>query len=98
MADVRAEVNYFDPAVGRGRFDLVEPEKMLMPMVAHEVTIRDMREAAPGELSLDGAGFVLARHRSAAARRPEMLDANMTAQAGLPPINRAYYEELLPLI
>ena len=98
MADVRATVNYFDPAVGRGRFDLVEPERMLMPMVPHEVQIRDMRQAPAGELSLDGSGFVLAAHRSAAARRPEMLDANMTAQAGLPPINQAYYEELLPLI
>jgi len=27
-----------------------------------------------------------------------MLDANLVAQNGLPPINRAYYEELLPLI
>jgi hypothetical protein len=27
-----------------------------------------------------------------------MIDTNTTAQPGLPPINRAYYEELLPLI
>jgi hypothetical protein len=96
--DVRAEVNYFDAALERGRFDLVEPERNLMPLEAHQVLIRDMRGAASGELSLDRNGFVLARHLSRAARRPEMAETNLEAQHGLPPINQAYYEELLPLM
>lgn len=41
---------------------------------------------------------MLASHDSRVARRPEMAETNLTAQQGLPPINQAYYEELLPLI
>jgi len=94
---VRATVNYFDPGVARGRFDLVEPERNLMPLDAHEVDVGDMRDAT-GDLSLDRQGFQLASHRSAVARLPEMLDTNVVAQDGLPPVNKAYYDELLPLI
>jgi hypothetical protein len=98
LAAVRARVNYFDSGLPRGRFDLVEPERNLMPLEGHEVQIRDLRAAAPGEVSIERQGFVLASHASHAARSPEMLDTNLTAQGGLPPVNVAYYEELLPLI
>ena len=98
VGDVRGRVNYFDPALVRGRFDLVEPERNLMPLEGHEVLIRDMRGAAPGELSLERQGFVLERHRSRVAALPEMAETNLEAQHGLPAINAAYYEELLPLI
>ena len=96
--DVRAQVNYFDAGLARGRFDLVEPERNLMPLEGHEVVIRDMRAAGPGELSLDRQGFILARHQSRVARLPEMAETNLQAQHGAPPINQAYYEELVPLI
>jgi hypothetical protein len=92
---VTATLNYFDRTTGRGRFDLVEPERNLMPFESHEVTIRDMRGT---DLSIDREGFVLARHQSEHAHLPEMLDTNLVAQNGLPPINRSYYDELLPLI
>lgn len=96
--EVRARVNYFDAGLARGRFDLVEPERNLMPLEGREVAIRDMRSARPGELSLDGSGFVLADHQSRVARLPEMAETNLQAQHGLPAINQAYYEELLPLM
>jgi hypothetical protein len=95
---MRASVNYFDASTPRGRFDLVEPARNLMPMDTQEIAIRDLRTAAPGEVSLAAQGLMLARHESRVARSAEMLDANAVAQPGLPPINRAYYEELLPLI
>jgi hypothetical protein len=98
VAAVRGRVNYFDASLPRGRFDLVQPERNLMPLEGHEVAIRDLRAAAPGEVSIDRQGFVLASHESDVARSPQMLDVNVTAQAGLPPVNRAYYEELTPLI
>jgi hypothetical protein len=94
---VKATLNYFDPNVPRGRFDLVEPERNLMPMEPHEVDIRDMR-AARGAVSIAQQGFLLAQHNSKVARSTEMLDTNLVAQEGLPPINQAYYDELLPLI
>lgn len=94
---VRATLNYFDPAVTRGRFDLVEPARNLMRFEPHEVTIQDIRQA-PQAITLDREGFMLARHASVVARRSEMLDINVVAQDGLPPINHAYYEELVPLI
>ena len=97
-AAVRATVNYFDPHLPRGRFDIVDPERNMMAFEPHEVTIRDMRGAAPGEIGIDRQGFMLASHESRVARRPEMQETNLTAQMGLPPINQAYYEELLPLI
>jgi len=94
---VQATVNYFDPALPRGRFDLVDPALNRMAFEGHEVAIRDLRDA-PGDVSIDRQGFMLASHESRAARRPEMLETNVTAQLGLPPINQAYYDELLPLI
>lgn len=94
---VRATVNYFDPALPRGRFDLIDPDLNRMAFEGHEVAISDMRDA-PGEVSIDRQGFMLASHESRVARRPEMLETNATAQAGLPPINQAYYDEVLPLI
>jgi len=96
--DVRATVNYLDGEAGQPRFDLIEPERNFMPLEGHDVLIRDMRGAAPGEISLDRQGFMLARHASRVARLPEMAETNLEAQHGLPPINRAYYEELLPLM
>ena len=96
--DVRAQVNYFDAALDRGRFDLVEPARNRMPLEGHEVRIRDVRGAEPGEVSLERQGFVLAQHTSRVARLPEMADTNLEAQHGLPAINQAYYEELTPLI
>jgi hypothetical protein len=92
---IEATLNYFDPHVPRGRFDLVEPARNLMRFEAHDVPIRDMRA---GDATIDAEGFLLARHTSHFARRPEMLDTNLVAQDGLPPINQAYYDELLPLI
>jgi hypothetical protein len=94
---LKATLNYFDADVPRGRFDLVEPDKNLMIFAAHEVEIDDMR-GANGAVTMDRQGFMLASHASKVARRPEMLDTNLVAQDGLPPINQAYYEELLPLI
>jgi len=94
---VKATVNYFDPTLARGRFDLVSPELNLMPLEAHEVAIHDMR-AAREVISLDRQGFVLTSHKSRVAHSPEMADTNTVNQVGLPPINKAYYDELLPLI
>jgi hypothetical protein len=81
----------------RGRFDLVDPSLKRMSFEAHEVVIRDMR-AAPSEISIERQGFMLAKHASKVARKPEMAETNLTAQPGMPPINKAYYDELLPLI
>ena len=94
-APVRATVHYFDRELARGRFDLVEPERNLMRFEGHEVEIRDMRGA---DLSIEREGFLLAAHPSDHAHRPEMLDTNLVTQDGLPPVNKAYYDELLPLI
>jgi hypothetical protein len=92
---VTGTLNYFDPDLPRGRFDLVEPARNLMQFAAHDMPIRDLRDT---RTTIDGEGFVLARHTSQVARAPEMLDTNLVAQDGLPPINQAYYDELLPLI
>jgi hypothetical protein len=94
-ATTRASLNYFDPAVARGRFDLVEPARNLMRFEAHEMEVRDLRQTPQ---TMEGAGFMLARHASRVAHDPAMLDTNMVAQEGLPPINQAYYDELVPLI
>jgi hypothetical protein len=94
---VRATVNYWDPALPRGRFDLVDRSLNRMSFEAHEVPIHDMR-ASPREISIERQGFMLTRHASRVARRPEMAETNLTAQPGMPPINKAYYDEILPLI
>lgn len=94
---VQATVHYFDPALARGRFDVVEPQRNLMSFEPHAVTIRDVR-AAPEPLSLEREGFTLASHASRVAHTREIADTNLSAQTGIPPINRAYYDELVPLI
>ena len=92
---VRATINYFDPQVPRGRFDVVDPSLNRMAFVPHEVMIDDLRGSGA---SIEREGFALARQRSAVARLPELAETNLTAQHGLPPINKAYYDELLPLV
>jgi len=94
---VRATLNYFDPGIARGRFDLVEPARNLMAFEAHEVDIHDLKAASRAP-TLEREGFMLASHESAVARHPGMLDTNLVVQDDLPPLNRAYYDELLPLI
>ena len=94
---VQATVNYFDPALERGRFDLVEPERNRMSFEAHTVEIRDLRSAAE-PVTLDEQGFVLASHASRVAHTSEIADANLDPQSGWLQINQAYYDELIPLI
>lgn len=94
---IHATVNYWDPALQRGRFDLVDPSLNRMSFEPHEVVIRDIR-ASPGEGSIERQGFMLAKHASQVARSPEIAETNLAAQSGIPPINKAYYDELLPLI
>lgn len=95
--DVRATLSYFDPALARGRFDLVDPGQNRMSFESHEVTIHDIRSASES-VSLDAHGFMLASHTSQVAHTAEIADTNLTAQNGRPPINQSYYDEVLPLI
>ena len=94
---LRATVNYFDRNIPRGRFDLVELERNLMPLEPHEIVIRDLRTAAD-EVSIERQGFILTSHASDIARTQEISDTNLELQTGVPLINQAYYDELLPLI
>jgi len=66
-------------------------------MEPYEIVIRDLRTAAD-EVSIERQGFILTSHASDVARTPEISDTNLELQIGLPPINQAYYDELLPLI
>jgi len=93
---IRATINYFDSNLERGRFDVIEPERNLMRFEAHEIDIHDLRDAT--DVSLEREGFMLAQHHSLAAHTPEIRDTNLKAESGVPPINRRYYDELLPLI
>jgi hypothetical protein len=98
VADVvHASVNYWDPALPRGRFDTINPDLNRMAFEAHDIEIRDMH-AAKETFSLGKQGFTLTTHESKVARLPEMAETNLTAQSGLPAINRAYYDEVVPLI
>lgn len=95
--DVQATLNYFDPALERGRFDLVAPDQNRMSFVPHEVTIRDIRSARE-PVSLHEQGFMLASHSSQVAFTTEIAETNLVPQNGAPPINQSYYDEVLPLI
>jgi hypothetical protein len=97
LGSVHATVNYFDPDLVRGRFDIIDPERNLMAFESHDVVVRNIRSAAE-EVSLDEHGFRLAAHSSQVARTLEIVETNIVAQSGLPAINQAYYEELSPLI
>lgn len=94
---VRATINYFDKKIARGRFDVIEPQRNLMEFEPHQVEIFDMR-ACPGEVTIEQQGFTFARHPSKVAQQPEIMEINKVAQFGTPPINQAYYDELLPFI
>ncbi|MGH8259261.1 MAG: CmcJ/NvfI family oxidoreductase [Steroidobacteraceae bacterium] len=102
LGAVRATINYFDRHLARGRFDIVDPGRNLMAFEPHEVVIRDMRAAAAESSadvpSLETHGFVLTTHVSRVARTSEIAATNVVAQSGTPPINEAYYDEMLPLI
>ena len=94
---ILATINYFDPHLPRGRFDLIEPERNRMAFEAHDVPVFDIRSASqPPALAREG--FTLAAHVSEVARSEEIASTNLRAQPGVPRINQAYYTELLPLI
>ena len=46
MQTVRATVNYWDPALPRGRMDTLDSGLNRMGYEAHEIEIKDMRTAA----------------------------------------------------
>jgi hypothetical protein len=94
---VSSAVNYFDPNLARGRFDIIEPERNRMVFEPHVISILDIR-AVTDRPSIEREGFTLTSHVSDIARTQEIADTNMTAQMGTPAINQAYYDELLPLI
>lgn len=94
---IRATINYFDPAIERGRFDVIEPERNRMEFLPYEMELHDLRTDGE-QVSLEVQGFTRANHNSTAAFEPEILEKNLQAESGLPAINKAYYDEVLPLI
>jgi hypothetical protein len=94
---VHAKINYFDPAVPRGRYCLEDPARNIMVFEPHDVAIRDIR-AEPDAVSLARQGFTLASHVSRVAHTQEIVDANLGVHMADPPINKTYQDELLPLI
>jgi hypothetical protein len=63
----------------------------------HRIQVRDARPIADS-LSLDREGFILRQHEAVTPFEPEFIPFNLDRKRDLPPINRRYAEELLPLI
>ena len=93
-----------DAEVIYGRRDAGPPElhsdKAIDLQIAqdlHRIRIRDARSIAD-KLSLDREGFILRRHEAATPFDPQFIPFNFDRKRDLPPINRRYAEEMLPLI
>jgi hypothetical protein len=93
-----------DVEVIYGRRDVAAPElhssKSIEAQIEpdlHRIRICDARPIADS-LSLDREGFILRRHKAVTPFEPEFIPFNLDRKRDLPPINRRYAEEMLPLI
>jgi hypothetical protein len=96
---VTAPMAYISPSMERAYSDLVDPSKSTTQVEVHQVRVYDARPVA-NSLSLEEEGFILQR-RQAPTRLPldpELMDANRSRRFDMPPINQAYWEELLPML
>jgi len=73
------------------------PIEAQIAMDRHRIRIRDARPIADS-LSLDREGFILRDHAAVTPFEPDFIPFNFDRKRDLPPINRRYAEEMLPLI
>lgn len=99
LAFVTASMNYLAPSVERAYTDLVDLSRTNTPTEEHQIRVCDARSIAQS-LSLEEEGFILQRRQSPsrAALNPELMEANRSRRFDSPPVNRAYWEELLPML
>lgn len=94
-----AAMNYLVPSVERAYTDLVDFTKTVTPTEEHAIRVYDARPIAQN-LSLEVEGFTIQRRQSPSrvASNPELMEANRSRRFDSPPINMAYWEELLPML
>lgn len=94
-----ATMNYLVPSVERAYTDLVDFSKTITPTEEHAIRVYDARPIAQN-LSLEVEGFTIQRRQgpSRVASNPELMEANRSRRFDSPPINMAYWEELLPML
>ncbi|MCC6829580.1 MAG: hypothetical protein IT550_15265 [Novosphingobium sp.] len=87
--DVRSTLFYAGDIRGRGRFDVVEPDRTNLAFVPADVEIRDARPIHKS-LTLEASGFMFADHASPAAYSPELFSENMDHRPIPTGISRQY--------
>jgi hypothetical protein len=94
---VDAEVIYGRRDAGPPELHSGQPVDAQIAQDRHRIRIRDARPIADS-LSLDREGFILRNHEAVTPFKPEFISFNFDRKRDLPPINRRYAEEMLPLI
>jgi hypothetical protein len=94
-----APMNYINPSLDRANTDLVDLAKTNTPTEQHDIRVYDARSIAPS-LSLESEGFILTRRESPShvAADPQLIETNRGRRFDSPAINRAYWDELLPML
>lgn len=98
-ASVPASMCYIAPSTTRAYTDLVDPARSHTPMDVHNIQVHDAR-AIVSRLSLEKEGFIICPrdNHGGAAFDPELMNANRSRRFDVPPVNRAYWDEVLPLL
>lgn len=94
---IEAEINYAGAIEGRARFDWMDRSKDNLVFDTHRLPIYDAR-AVEGELSLDEEGLLFVQHHSETIASPALVEANLMHRYDRPAINKAYEDELIPLM
>lgn len=97
LPTVEAEVIYGRRAAAAPHLHSNQPIDAQIAQDRHRIRIRDARPIADG-LSLDREGFILRRHEAVTPFEPGFVTFNLDRKRDLPPINRRYAEEMLPLV
>lgn len=95
--DVEAVINYAGDITGRGRYDLIEPERTNLILEQAAVPIRDVRprQWVP---TLETAGFEYVKHASEVVGLPEFFEGNLVHQSDTTTLNGRYEAELAALL
>jgi hypothetical protein len=94
---IEASVRYGDCAVADPRLESDKPVDSQLKTDSRRIAIHDARPLCD-QLSLDREGFVLRNHRAFTPFEPAFIPFNLVRKRDLPPINRRYAEEMIPLI
>jgi hypothetical protein len=97
LPSLTVPMNFIDRSIVRATTDFVDRTRMNAPTEQHQIRVYDARPIVQS-VSLDQEGFTLQPNPTRVWADPELMEANKVRRVDAPPINHAYWNEMIPLI